>query len=61
MASSKEIIKILNEDGWFYLKANGDHHYFKHLTKLGKVTVPHPTKDVNIKTYKKIMKQAGLP
>lgn len=26
--SSREIIKILEQDGWFLLGARGDHHYF---------------------------------
>jgi predicted RNA binding protein YcfA (HicA-like mRNA interferase family) len=60
MASSREIIKMLTADGWFFVKANGDHHYFKHPAKIGKVTVPHPLKDVKTKTYKSIMEQAGL-
>jgi predicted RNA binding protein YcfA (HicA-like mRNA interferase family) len=60
VASSKEIIKIIEADGWVYIKTVGDHHHFKHPRKPGKVTVPHPVKDVHPKTYKTIMKQAGL-
>ena len=60
MASSREIIKIIEKDGWVFMKAAGDHHHFKHPEKPGKVTVPHPVKDVHPKTCKKIMKQAGL-
>jgi predicted RNA binding protein YcfA (HicA-like mRNA interferase family) len=58
--SSREIIKILEQDGWFLLGARGDHHYFKHKTKPGKITVPHPEKDVDPKTAKSIFKAAGL-
>jgi predicted RNA binding protein YcfA (HicA-like mRNA interferase family) len=60
MASSTEIIKKIKADGWYFIKANGDHHHFKHPEKPGKVTVPHPVKDVTDKTYKRIMNQAGL-
>jgi predicted RNA binding protein YcfA (HicA-like mRNA interferase family) len=60
VASSREIIKIIEADGWVFMKAVGDHHHFKHPTKPGKVTVPHPAKDVHPKTYKNIMRQAGL-
>lgn len=58
--SSREIIKILEQDGWFLLGAREDHHYFKHKTKPGKITVPHPEKDVAPKTAKSIFKAAGL-
>lgn len=57
---SSEIIKILERDGWCWMKTVGSHHHFKHPTKPGKVTVKHPQKDVPPKTLDSIMKQAGL-
>ena len=38
--SNKEVIKILEKDGWRFVGARGDHHYFKHPAKPGKITVP---------------------
>lgn len=36
----REVIKLLEKDGWYRVKANnGDHRQFKHPTKSGKVTV----------------------
>lgn len=58
--SSKEIIRILEEDGWYHAKTVGDHYGMKHPTKPGKVTVPHPNKDLPIGTVKNIAKQAGI-
>ena len=58
--SSREIIQIIIENGWFYVNCVGDHHHFKHPTKKGKVTVTHPVKDVPIKTVKSIFKVAGI-
>ncbi|MGL5711940.1 MAG: type II toxin-antitoxin system HicA family toxin [Paraclostridium sp.] len=58
--SSREIIKILNSDGWYEVKCVGDHHQYKHPTKKGKVTVPHPNKDLPLRTVKSIFKQAGI-
>jgi predicted RNA binding protein YcfA (HicA-like mRNA interferase family) len=58
--SSKEVIKTLEEDGWYLVRASGSHHPFKHPTKTGKVTIPHPRKDFPIKTVKSIFKQAGI-
>jgi len=58
--SSKQIIKLLEKDGWYLHNQKGSHQQFKHLTKTGKVTVPHPKKDLPIGTVKCILKQAGL-
>ena len=58
--SSREIIKILTEDGWFSVSCVGDHHHFKHPTKKGKVTVTDPVKDIPLKTVKSIFKVAGI-
>ena len=58
--SSREVIKILEADGWYEVSCVGDHHQFKHPTKPGKVTVPHPVKDIPVGTLKSISKQAGV-
>ncbi|AXU28782.1 TPA: type II toxin-antitoxin system HicA family toxin [Clostridioides difficile] len=58
--SSREILKILNTDGWYEINCVGDHHQFKHPVKKGKVTVPHPKKDLPLRTVKSIFKQAGI-
>lgn len=58
--SSREVIKLLKKDGWFLVRITGDHHHFKHPTKKGIVTVPHPNKDVPKGTLSSIFKQAGL-
>ncbi|MBD9492192.1 type II toxin-antitoxin system HicA family toxin [Ensifer sp. ENS11] len=38
----------------------GSHVQFKHPEKPGRVTVPHPKRDIPIGTLKSIEKQAGL-
>lgn len=58
--SSKEIIKMLEKDGWKLRRIEGSHHHFKHPSKKGIVTVPHPRKDLSIGTVNNILKQAGL-
>lgn len=58
--SSREVIKILEEDGWSFVRCVGDHHQFKHQSKSGKVTITHPVKDIPIETLKNIEKQAGI-
>lgn len=58
--SSREVIQKLKEDGWYEVACVGDHHQFKHPVKLGRVTVTHPVKDMNIRDLKSIEKQAGI-
>lgn len=58
--NSREVVKVLEKDGWVLHSVTGSHHHFKHPTKPGKVTVPHPKKDMHPKTLKTIWKQAGL-
>lgn len=57
---SKKIIKMLEKDGWYLVKVKGDHHQFKHKEKTGKVTVPHPVKDIPPGTLGSIKRQAAL-
>ena len=35
----KEVIKLLEADGWVLFATKGDHRQFKHPTRSGKVTV----------------------
>ncbi|MBD7937150.1 type II toxin-antitoxin system HicA family toxin [Cytobacillus sp. Sa5YUA1] len=58
--SSRELIKMIEDDGWYIVKVVGSHHQYKHPTKTGKVTIPHPKKDFPLKTQKNILKQSGL-
>ena len=58
--NSKQVIKQLETDGWYLARVKGSHHQFKHPSKPGKVTVPHPKKDLLIATVRSILKQAGL-
>ena len=58
--SSIDLIKILQKDGWYLSKATGSHHHFKHPLKKGKVTIPHPKKDIPYKTVKNILIQAAI-
>lgn len=57
---SKALIKELEADGWRYIGATGSHYHFKHPTKSGKVTVPHPKKDLHPKVVRSVYRQAGL-
>jgi predicted RNA binding protein YcfA (HicA-like mRNA interferase family) len=59
--SNQEIIKLIETDGWYRIKARGGHRQYKHPTKRGRVTVPDRMKaDLDPKTEKSILNQAGL-
>ncbi|MDR3303858.1 MAG: type II toxin-antitoxin system HicA family toxin [Treponema sp.] len=53
-------MKLVEDGGWQLVEVTGSHHHFKHPTKPGKVTIPHPQKDVPIGTAKNILIQAGI-
>jgi len=57
----KEIIKIIEADGWFFVRQKGSHRQFKHPVKKGTTTIPgKPADDVPKGTLYSIFKQAGL-
>ena len=58
--NSREIIRKLEQDGWFKVAQVGSHKQFKHPTRPGRVTVPFPRRDVAIGTLRSIEKQAGI-
>ena len=58
--TSDEIIKRLRADGWKKVHQKGRHVQFKHALKPGKVTVPHPKRELPPGTAKAILKQAGF-
>ncbi|MEN8811850.1 MAG: type II toxin-antitoxin system HicA family toxin [Candidatus Arcticimaribacter sp.] len=57
---SGKLIKILQKEGWQLVRTKGSHLHFKHPTRKGIVTVPHPKKDIPKGTVGSILRQAGL-
>ena len=57
---SREIIRALKRNGWYEVNQVGSHKQFKHPERKGRVTVPHPYKDIPNGTLKSIEKQAGI-
>ncbi|MGM0692314.1 MAG: type II toxin-antitoxin system HicA family toxin [Pseudomonadota bacterium] len=57
---SSELIKELEADGWTLDRIKGSHHHFRHPTKPGTITVPHPKKDLHKGLVQGIRTQAGL-
>ena len=59
VATNRDIIKRLQQEGWRVVNAKGSHHQFRHPTRPGRVSVPHPRKDVPRGTIREIFRQAG--
>lgn len=57
---SRKVIRELENDGWQHIGTTGSHHHFKHPVKPGKITVPHPVRDIPVGTVRQIYKRAGL-
>lgn len=57
---SSAIIRRLKQDGWYVCNIRGSHHQFKHPTKPGKITVPHPRSELPFGTARAIFRQAGI-
>ena len=57
----REVIKLIEADGWFLDRQRSSHRQFKHPTKPGLVTVAgHPPAELAPKTLRSILRQAGL-
>jgi len=57
----REVLEMLEHDGWYLVTMRGSHRQFKHPTKLGRVTVAgKPSDDLAPGTLNSILKQAAL-
>lgn len=57
----REVIRILQDDGWALVVTRGSHRQFKHPTKPGRVTVSGQLGDDMPKgTLASVRRQAGL-
>ena len=57
----RDIIKLIEADGWYRVDTRGSHRQYKHTTKHGRVTIAgHPSDDLAPGTLNSILKQAKL-
>jgi predicted RNA binding protein YcfA (HicA-like mRNA interferase family) len=57
----KEIIKLVEADGWYLVTTKGSHRQYKHRQKMGRVTIAgKPSDDLAPGTENSIFKQAQL-
>jgi predicted RNA binding protein YcfA (HicA-like mRNA interferase family) len=57
---SREVLKLLKDDGWRVVRIKGDHHQLQHATKPGTVTVQHPKKELAKFVLHNIEKVSGV-
>ena len=57
---SRDVIRLLEADGWKEVARKGSHAQFKHPVKKGRVTVPDPKRDLPAGTLRSIEKQSGI-
>lgn len=57
----REVLRMIEDDGWYLARTRGSHRQFKHRTKPGLVTVAgKPDDDLAPGTLNSILKQSGL-
>ena len=57
----RDVIKMLEEDGWHLVRTRGSHRQYKHPTKSGLVTIAGRAGDnLATGTLNSVLKQAGL-
>jgi predicted RNA binding protein YcfA (HicA-like mRNA interferase family) len=57
----REVIQMLEVDGWFLVATRGSHRQFKHAAQPGRVTVAgKPSDDLAPGTLNSILKQAQI-
>jgi predicted RNA binding protein YcfA (HicA-like mRNA interferase family) len=57
---SRDVLAALRADGWAEVAQKGSHVHLKHPVKAGRVTVPHPNRDLPIGTLRSIERQAQI-
>ncbi len=61
MTKVADAIRLVERDGWVFVRQTGSHRHYKHPTKRGKVTIAgRESKALAPGTWNSILKQAGL-
>ncbi len=56
----KDLLKMLEADGWQIERIRGSHYILKHPTKPGRPVIPMHNKDMKSGTFNNILQQAGI-
>ena len=57
----RDVIKLIEMDGWYLVATKGSHRQYKHPAKPGRVTIAgHPRDEMAPGTLNSVLKQAQL-
>lgn len=57
----RELIRLIESEGWILVRTKGSHRQFQHPTRPGTVTIAgNPGVEVPAGTLNSVLKQAGL-
>ena len=57
----RDVVKLIEADGWYLVVTKGSHSQYKHPTKPGRVTLAgHPGHDLATGTLSSVLKQAQI-
>jgi predicted RNA binding protein YcfA (HicA-like mRNA interferase family) len=57
----RDVIKLIEADGWYFLRQRGSHRQYRHATKPGKVTIAgKPSDEMAPGTLGSVFRQAGI-
>jgi predicted RNA binding protein YcfA (HicA-like mRNA interferase family) len=57
----RDVIRLIERDGWYLVATRGSHRQYKHASKPGRVTVAgKASDDLPLGTLNSILKQSGL-
>lgn len=57
---SRDLIALLEADGWQLVRVKGSHHQFRKEGNPHLITISHPTKDMTIGQLKDAQRKSGL-
>lgn len=61
MMKVRDVIRLIEDDGWYLVTTKGSHRQYKHPRKQGRVTVAgHPNDDLAPGTFNSVLKQAQI-
>jgi predicted RNA binding protein YcfA (HicA-like mRNA interferase family) len=57
----REVIRMVERDGWYFVRQRGSHRQYRHPTKPGTVTISgHPGDDVDPRNLASVLRQAQI-
>jgi len=61
MPKVRDAIRLVESEGWYWVRTRGSHRQYRHPTRPGRVTIAgRLSKDLSIPTWRSILRQAGI-